>query len=330
MRSVSELLIEWYRRHRRDLPWRSTRDPYRIWISEIMLQQTRVAAVIPYYQRFLAKFPAVDALAEASEAELLAVWSGLGYYSRARHLQAAARQVMAAGRFPESRDELLLLPGIGEYTAAAIASIAFGEPCAVLDGNVLRVMARVAAERGDIGRAETRNRLRDAAENYLDRRQPGDFNQAVMELGAMLCLPGDPKCRLCPIQEHCRSFRAGRQRELPVKARRMAAERIARTAYIVRQDESLLLWHRPADSVKLAGFWELPEPEQAPGACRRKRLGSFHHAIVNHNYRFEVWEAELEAAPEGCQWVALRSLSRLPLSTTTRKALRLLKTPAET
>lgn len=330
MRSLSELLIAWYRRNRRELPWRSTRDPYRIWVSEIMLQQTRVAAVIPYYQRFLDRFPAVEALAAATEPELLSLWSGLGYYSRARHLQRAARLVAAAGKFPESRDELLLLPGIGDYTAAAIASIAFGEPCAVLDGNVLRVMARVKAETGEIGRREVRNRLREAAEEYLDRRYPGDFNQAVMELGATLCLPREPKCLLCPIREHCRSFRTGRQQELPARAPRAAAERIRRTAYIVRRNGALLLWQRPADSAKLAGFWELPEPEQAPAAFRRERLGAFRHSIVNHSYRFEVWAADLEAAPEGCRWVPIRSLDRFLLSTTARKALRLLKLAAAT
>ncbi len=330
MKSLSKALIEWYRRHRRELPWRATRDPYRIWISEIMLQQTRVAAVIPYYEKFLDKFPDVNVLAEAAEPDLLAAWAGLGYYSRARNLQAAARQVVSSGGFPQSFEALLTLRGVGEYTAAAIASIAFDLPYAVLDGNVLRVMARIEGDDGDIRALPVRNRLREAAQRYMDRRHPGDFNQAVMELGATLCLPRDPQCLLCPIREFCEARRTGRQHELPVKSKGAPVERIPRTAFVIERGASLLLWQRPADLAKLSGFWELPEPEQAPSARKRERLGSFRHSIVNHDYRFEVWRAEVDTAPEGCLWVAVASTADLPLSTTARKALRLLKNPDAT
>lgn len=328
--SLSKTLIEWYDRHRRDLPWRNTTDPYRIWVAEVMLQQTRVAAVIPYYRRFIEKFPAVEVLAAASEVELLSAWSGLGYYSRARGLLAAAREVASAGRFPASFEALLTLPGIGEYTAAAIASIALGLPHAVLDGNVARVMARLTGEDGDIRSATVRRRLREAAQHRLDRRRPGDFNQAVMELGATLCLPRDPRCRVCPIREQCAAYGSGRQGELPVKSARPAVERIARTVYVIRRRQRLLLWPRPGDSARLAGFWELPEAAQAPSAHRREKLGSFRHTIVNQNYRFEVWRADVGKAPQGCRWVPLAAVNALPLSTTARKALRLPAAPGGT
>src|SRR5580700_932140 len=200
---IRRRLLAWYGKHKRDLPWRRTEDPYRIWISEIMLQQTRVAAVIPYYERFLALFPDVSALASAPEQDLLAAWAGLGYYSRARNLQKAARAIVELAQFPTDYAALRDLPGVGDYTAAAVASIAFGMPHAALDGNVLRVLSRVAAERGDIKSQVVRRRLGALADTLLDRRRPGEFNQAMMELGATVCLPKQPMCVRCPIQLHC-------------------------------------------------------------------------------------------------------------------------------
>ena len=192
-----KLLLQWYDRHARDLPWRESRDPYRIWLSEIMLQQTRVAAVIAHYHEFLRRFPTVEKLAHAREASVLAAWSGLGYYRRARMLHAAAKAVARRGTFPATAAELLDLPGVGRYTAAAIASIAFGEPVAVVDGNVERVLQRFS------GRRLEGKEFWSAAEDLLDRERPGDFNQAMMELGATVCTPRAPGCLTCPVVEFC-------------------------------------------------------------------------------------------------------------------------------
>src|SRR6202171_4578917 len=217
---IRNSMLAWYRKNRRDLPWRKTRDPYSIWISEVMLQQTRVSAVIPFYEKFTNRFQTVDALAVASEQDLLATWAGLGYYSRARNLQRAARIIMAMGlegfALPRDYESIRALPGIGDYTAAAIASIAFDLPHAVLDGNVIRVLSRVTAESGDIASAPTRGRLAQVATALLHRKHPGDFNQAIMELGATVCLPRDPQCPACPIAVFCEARRTGRQLEFPV------------------------------------------------------------------------------------------------------------------
>ena len=218
------LLLAWYRANHRPLPWRGTRDPYRIWVSEIMLQQTRAQAVVPYYERFLARFPTIEALAAAPEAEVLALWAGLGYYSRARNLRRAAQAI--AGAFPRDYESIRALPGIGDYTAAAIASIAFQLPYAVLDGNVLRVVARVENDASDIGNARTRERFRAIAQEWLDPADPGHFNQALMELGATVCLPRNPLCLLCPIASRCRAHAEGATAQVPVKLRKVEPVRL--------------------------------------------------------------------------------------------------------
>ena len=212
---ISRPLIAWYERVHRDLPWRRTSDPYRVWVSEIMLQQTRAQAVVPYFERFLDRFPTVDALAAAHEEDALALWSGLGYYSRARNLVRAARTIHAAGAFPDDRAGLRALPGVGDYTAAAIASIAFGRPHAVLDGNVLRVVARVENDAAEIGSARTRERFRAIAQAWLDPLRPGAFNQALMELGATVCLPKNPRCSACPLSRAAPPGRQARPRAFP-------------------------------------------------------------------------------------------------------------------
>ncbi len=212
-------MLAWFAQFQRDLPWRRTRDPYRIWLSEIMLQQTRVAAAIPYYERFLSRFPTVGALAEAPEEEILRLWSGLGYYSRARNLQKAAKQIIAnhAGAFPRNLEDALALPGIGVYTAAAILSIAYGEKLAVLDGNVSRVLARLGAVRGDLRANGTWPKLQKTADTLLDTRSAGDWNQAMMELGATLCTPRSPRCLVCPVNEFCESRKKGLTEAIPAK-----------------------------------------------------------------------------------------------------------------
>ena len=322
-RAIRRRLVEWYVRHQRDLPWRRTRDPYRIWVSEIMLQQTRAQAVIPYYERFLARFPDAASLAAAAEPEVLALWSGLGYYSRARNLQRAAREIVAAGRFPRDYDAVRALAGVGDYTAAAVSSIAFDLPHAVLDGNVMRVLARLTNDAADIAATSTRRRLRDRAQALLDRRQPGVFNQALMELGATVCLPKVPQCQVCPLAAQCRARIAGTARQLPVKLRRKEPVTIAETLVIARRGGRLLLWQRDAASSRMAGFWELPAPAQLPGLREGAVLGTFRHTITHHHYTFTVISGRAPKVPGGFRWFRPGELGGLPLSTAARKALAL-------
>jgi A/G-specific adenine glycosylase len=310
----------------RDLPWRRTQDPYRIWISEIMLQQTRVAAVIPYYERFLALFPDAQALARAQEQELLAAWAGLGYYRRARNLQKAARAILELPGFPSDYAALRALPGVGDYTAAAVASIAFGRPHAALDGNVLRVLSRLAAERGNVKSQAVRGRLRGLAETLLDRRRPGEFNQALMELGATVCLPRQPLCGACPLGPRCQARRQGVESQLPVSGVRPTASLDRKHLLVIEKGDKILLWQRPDGSPRLAGFWELPEREQLPGATLlgagvHGDAGGFRHSIVNTTYLVQVYRASIQSRPKGFRWLAKNSLGNVPLSTIAKKAL---------
>jgi len=320
-RTIRVRILNWYANNKRDLPWRQTRDPYRIWVSEIMLQQTRVAAVIPYYDRFLERFPSVQALASAPESDLLAAWAGLGYYSRARNLQKAAKKVIELGRFPEDYASIRDLPGVGDYTAAAIASIAFELPHAVLDGNVVRVLSRLTGECGDIRSSVVRQRLRTLADRLIDTARPGDFNQGLMELGATVCMPKQPQCLLCPLSAQCVARKMGQQDEIPSKSLRPAPRGVEKTLLVIERDDNILAWRRPAESRRLAGFWELPESDQLRGARLQSRSGAFRHSIVNTTYRIEVFRATLELVPKGFHWLAMKKLDEIPLSTTAKKAL---------
>ena len=307
--SIRRKLIRWYRRAKRDLPWRRTRDPYAIWISEIMLQQTRVAAVIPYYERFLQRFPDAASLAAADEEELLALWSGLGYYSRARNLRKAARDIASRGAFPKEHSDLLTLAGIGEYTAAAVASIAFGRPHAAVDGNVRRVIARLTND-ADADAAEIADRL-------LDRKDPGGWNQAMMELGATICVPRKPLCDACPLSANCAARIAGTARDLPQKKNKPDVVRVERTLLVIRRGRKILLTPSP----RVHGFWDLPGP--FPGPRSGAELGSFTHTITNKRYRFRVKEARSSKTPAGARWFSLDQLEEIPLGTTARKALKI-------
>ncbi len=271
-----------------------------------MLQQTRVAAVIPYYQRFLERFPTPAALAAAEEPELLAMWAGLGYYSRARNLQKAA--ALVAETFPSDYAALLELPGVGTYTAAAVASIAFDQPHAAVDGNVRRVVARLTNDGlVDAGRV---------ADELLDSKQPGRWNQAVMELGATVCLPREPLCEACPVAKWCAARLAGTQNELPLKRKKPEAEYLEKTLLIIRSKGRLLL----VPGVRVAGFWDLPEPFK--GVRVGAKLGEFKHTITHRHYRFLVFEGVASRIPaDGC-WFEEEDLGKLPLSTTAKKALR--------
>jgi A/G-specific adenine glycosylase len=321
--AISRLLLRWYRQGHRDLPWRATADPFRVWISEIMLQQTRAQAVIPYYERFLARFPTVEALAAASEDDVLALWSGLGYYSRARNLRRAAQSVVAAGGFPQDYDGIRELPGIGDYTAAAVASIAFGLPHAVLDGNVMRVVARVENDAADIGSPRTRERFRAVAQSWLDVREPGHFNQALMELGATVCLPRQPLCLVCPLRDRCAAREAGTAGHLPVKLRKQAPVEIAAVLLLARDGGRVLLRRRADSARRMAGFWELPAEEDLPGARAGRHLGAFRHTITHHHYTFTVRSATARVSGAEFRWFEAAELGAIPLSTTARKALKL-------
>lgn len=257
-------LLRWYRENKRDLPWRQTKDPYRIWVSEIMLQQTRVEAVKPYYERFLRTLPDVKALAEADEETILKLWEGLGYYSRVRNMQKAALQIMEeyGGCFPADQKALLHLKGIGPYTAGAVGSIAFSLPVPAVDGNVLRVMSRITADASDISLAATKKDWEARLAKILPADAPGDLNQALMELGAMVCLPnGEPKCGICPVRSDCEAYRKNRIALYPVKAEKKARTLEYLNVFFCAEKDKIAIGKRPPKGL-LSGLWELPNSKR--------------------------------------------------------------------
>ena len=263
MKSLSGALVDWYRAVKRDLPWRRTRDPYAIWVSEIMLQQTRVAVVVPYWERWMERFPSAAALAGAELDDVLAAWSGLGYYGRARNLHRGAREVVAryAGRLPDTAGELRSLPGVGRYTAGAIASMAYGRREPLVDGNVARVLARLFAVEEDVKSATGQKRLWQLAGDLVPADTPGDFNQALMELGATVCTPAAPRCPACPLVAHCLARQAGREGELPRMPGRMrdADKPVLRAAAAwIERGGRFLLARRTPEGL-FGGLWELPQ-----------------------------------------------------------------------
>jgi len=259
-KSIVEPLLTWYQFHARRLPWREAPSPYRIWIAEIMLQQTRIETVIPYYQRFLQALPTIADLAAVPEDRLLKLWEGLGYYRRARYLQTAARMIMTRfnGQFPEPYDEIRSLPGIGEYTAGAIASIAFGQPTPALDGNVLRVICRLTGDRRDIADRKTRDDLRNRLQQIYPPGRSGDFTQSLMELGEVICVPnGAPECAVCPLAEWCMARAAGTILEIPVKTPPKARKIEQKTVLLIRCGGRIAVRQRTGQGL-LAGLWEFP------------------------------------------------------------------------
>jgi len=303
-------LLAWYDRNARDLPWRKSCDPYRVWVSEIMLQQTRVAAVIEHYHEFLRRFPTVQKLAAAREASVLAAWSGLGYYRRARMLHATAKVISRerGGEFPKTADAWRELPGIGRYTAAAIASIAFGEPVAVVDGNVERVLQRMA------GQPISGEKVWAAAETLLDRMRPGDFNQAMMELGATVCTPRAPACLTCPVVGLCMT-----RGEMATGAKPTKQNKREIHYALDRQNGSVFLVQRPRNSALMAGMWELPQitglEDDAKASFRLR------HSITVTDYTVLVWQ---ESVPKGTvgEWISVRRLRGIALTGLARKILR--------
>ena len=336
-------LLAWYAAQRRVLPWRGHPDPYAVWVSEIMLQQTQVAVVIPFFERFLECFPSLAALAAAPEAEVLKRWEGLGYYSRARHLQAAAREVAArfGGSLPQRAEELAGLPGIGPYTAAAIASICFGEATPVVDGNVARVFARFLGWRDDFHQPAARRKLAAWLTPQIERAAvPGDFNQAMMELGALVCLPRAPDCATCPLADTCHACTTGSQADFPRRpARRVVPLRRA-AAVMIRRRGRLLLAKRQGRGL-LGGFWELPggsaSSVRSVAALVREQTG----LAIGGLARAGVWEQTFShfrleltiyacSQVSGClalekraglRWTCAADRERLPLVTLHRRAL---------
>jgi A/G-specific adenine glycosylase len=311
-------LLRWYDAHRRDLPWRRDADPYRIWVSEIMLQQTRVAAVLDHYARWMQRLPTVQALAAAREQMVLAIWSGLGYYHRARRLHQAAKVIARErnGEFPHTAEAWLELPGIGRYTAA-IASIAFGEPAAVVDGNVARVLERM------FGRAAGREVAWQQAEELLDHTRPGDFNQAMMELGATICTPRTPQCLLCPLYKWCQSRGGDVSKPQPTRKRKQL------TYALARKDDSVLLVQRAGDAKRMAGMWELPELAGTPTA---NPLAKFRHSITDTDYEVSVVPASpslMRSRNGDARWFTPEQWQNLALTGLTRKILRKLTSESE-
>jgi A/G-specific adenine glycosylase len=354
--SFRRQLLAWFRQFQRDLPWRRTKDPYAIWLSEIMLQQTRVAAVIPYYERFLARFPDVRALAEAPQEEVLRLWSGLGYYSRARNLQKAAQQVVAlhSGEFPQDEESILALPGIGSYTGAAILSIAFGAKHAVLDGNVARVLARLDTIRGDLRESHRWQSLQRTAGDLLDPQSPGAWNQAMMELGAMVCTPRAPQCGVCPAAKFCRARQSGDPESFPEKRKKPEAVQIVLAAAVLHtpRGQTLLLpppgektetkpaaddiatlvsrlWHFPTVAIRKDALAELRNflagvlsPKN--GTFHLQPLAKVRHAVTYRNVTVLPFRIAVAKIPHirGAKSIRLEDFAKVPVSNLTRKIAR--------
>jgi A/G-specific adenine glycosylase len=337
-------MLRWYDRHRRDLPWRETREPYRIWLSEIMLQQTRVAAVLDHYRIFLERFPNVQALAAASEDTVLAAWSGLGYYRRARMLHRCAQELVQKhdGRFPRNSEALLAMPGIGRYTAAAIASIAFAEAVAVVDGNVERVLQRL------IGINLTAPQTWRHAQALLDSSRPGDFNQAMMELGATVCVPREPRCLACPVRKWCatpRNKRGEVPRTVSISIEHMPVSRQNKKQIWcaldwrdgndngndndnARRNGAVRLVQRPRKASLMPGMWELPQSSKPPQpAHAAAHWRTFRHSITVTDYTVHVLRntaLQNTPSPDAAKgkWIAIDRISQIPITGLTRKILK--------
>lgn len=336
-------LLSWFAEGKRDLPWRRTRDAYRIWLSEIMLQQTRVAAVVPYYERFLEMFQDVQMLARARTDRVLANWAGLGYYSRARNLQRAAKEIVShhGGDFPREYEAALALPGIGRYTAAAVLSIAYDQPHAVLDGNVARVLARIGAVHGDLRAPARWRKLEAAAQEALDRSAPGDWNQAVMELGATLCTPKSPRCAECPVEKWCRARALGIAEKLPAARKKRAAVAVTLAAAVLfdPRGRTLLVRQPHTDGALFSRLWQFPALEAGGrnkraalvahlrekfgvnGKCNLIPLTTARHTVTFRNIRLEPYLVRVVHLPRvsGARIVALSQIRSLPISNATQK-----------
>ena len=330
-RAFRQNLLRWYRRSHRKLPWRATRDPYRIWVSEIMLQQTRVDTVLPYYARWLRAFPTVQALARATDDRVLKLWEGLGYYSRVRNLHRAAQIIVREhdGKLPRTLDSLLELPGVGRYTAGAIASIAFGQRAPLVDGNVARVFARIFAIRADVRSPRTFQSLWQLAEHLLPEDNPGEFNQALMELGALVCTPANPRCDICPMRHACRARARGLVTQLPHRGHKPQTVRVDANAALIRRGGRILLQRRPQRGL-LANLWELPQADRSRFRLGRQ-LCEVRHTITHHRIAMRVLECipKIPIRSNGrWRWATRRQLQALALPAAHRRAIDLVLSSA--
>ncbi|WP_234396862.1 A/G-specific adenine glycosylase [Bacillus massiliglaciei] len=301
-------LITWFKEEQRSLPWRENKDPYRVWVSEIMLQQTRVDTVIPYFNRFMEWFPTLDAFAEADEEKMLKAWEGLGYYSRVRNLHTAVKEVKESygGAVPDDPKGISALKGVGPYTAGAILSIAYGKPEPAVDGNVMRVLSRILLIREDIAKPKTRKTFEEAVRALISHEDPSSFNQGLMELGALICTPGKPACLLCPVRNHCQAFEAGIQSELPIKIQKKKSRDVPLVSAILTNEKGEILIHKRPSSGLLANLWEFPNFEmqttlqpkrdfyagrflEAYGA---KPLMGDHLVKIEHIFSHLVWKVD--------------------------------------
>jgi len=342
LKTFQTRMLAWFRAHQRDLPWRRGRDPYRIWVAEVMLQQTRIAAVMPYYDRFLARFPTMQTLARASKLEVLKLWSGLGYYKRARNLHRAAKIIVTQhkGQFPRELEAALELPGIGAYTAAAVLSIAYDVPLAVLDGNVARVLARIKGIRGDLRAPKNWRLLTTVAKGLLAAQSPGDWNQSLMELGEVVCTPQSPRCAECPVARHCRANAQGLTGEIPSPRRKRAPVYMKIAAAILRDPRGrTLLVQDPGahDTVLFSRMWQFPavevtsHPKAELDAHLRKTLSvtkislealaAARHGVTFRSVTLLPFLANVHALPKlpRTRILPLKNLSKLPISSATRK-----------
>ena len=335
-------LLGWFDEMARELPWRLNRDPYRVWVSEVMLQQTQVQTVVGYFEKFMVRFPSVDDLAVARSEEVLALWSGLGYYRRARQMHEAAQRIVAGGRgFPSNSRELQKLPGIGPYTAAAVASIAFGERVPVLDGNVERVLSRRLALSEDPKQSRVRKRLMEVAVEILDPDRPGDSNQALMELGATVCRPRKPQCGRCPLARDCLGRLEGEPERYPPARVRRRIEKRELVLAVAQEDGRVLLFQRARDSRVLAGMWELPNVERQPALADAEsslairyggrwhlgdEIGRLRHSITYRAFTLHVYAARFDSSgniTEGAKaaWVSIADKVDFPMSSMVEKVL---------
>ena len=334
---VATLLLPWYDAHARVLPWRGIHDPYRTWVSETMLQQTRVETVLSYYKRFLERFPDVRALAQAPEDDVMKLWEGLGYYRRARNLQKGARQVVEdyGGEIPSTVSELLTISGIGAYTAGAIASIAFDRPVPAVDGNVIRVVSRVTGIRENVGVPSVKRRIEQTAAELVPSERPGDFNQAMMDLGATVCTPGTPSCDRCPLTALCDAYRAGDPEDIPELPRKNPPKEFDYDLCLIFSEGRVLM--RQRTETMLQGLWIYPmidgwhTTKQLPAAIRRKTsltvreiegAGEARHVFTHQVWRMKLYTMATEAteAPDGWRFVTLDEMNALALPTAVKKA----------
>jgi A/G-specific adenine glycosylase len=344
--TIQKELLEWYDANKRDLPWRQDKDPYKIWVSEIMLQQTRVDTVIPYFKKFINQFPTLNDLAQASDEQVVKAWEGLGYYSRVRNLHSAVKEVAAhyGGKVPDEPDQISKLKGVGPYTTGAILSIAYDKKVPAVDGNVMRVFSRLFALTDDIARVSTRKKMEKIADLLIPEENPGDFNQALMELGAMICTPTSPQCLFCPVRSVCHAYEQGIQNELPYKKKAKPPVPVHVLFVWISWGNDVLLEKRP-DTGLLAGMWGLPtweingkiSPLQAvKEICQKERIpvkllsikGEFDHIFSHRRWKVTVIQADvsekLEQIPDNWNWIDKGDLQQKALPNVYQKALHLL------